>query len=102
MVHDNTPCHKVQQVQEKIDEIKINVLDWPAYSLDLNPIDNLWSYMVRNIYANGRTFDDVDELWEAIRDRWENIPKKIIKSLVKSIPNRMANLLKNGGRSLKY
>ena len=76
LVHDNAPCHKAQQVQEKIEELKIDVLDWPAYSPDLNPIENLWSYMVRNIYANGRTFDDVDELWEAIQECWKNIPKK--------------------------
>ena len=102
MVHENAPCHKAQQVQEKIDGLKINVLDWPAYSLDLNQIVNLWSYMVRNIYANGRTVDGVDKLWEALQECWENISKKIIKSLVKSMPNRMANLLEYSGRSLKY
>ena len=97
LVHDNAACRTAQVVKDKID-----VLDWPAYSPGLNPIQNLWSYIVRNIYADGKVYDDVDELWEAIQQCWESIPKKIIKALVKSMPKRMINLLENGGRSLKY
>ena len=97
LVHDNAACHTAQVVKDKID-----VLDWPAYSPDLNPIENLWSYIVRNIYADGKVYDVVDELWEAIQQCWESIHKKIIKALVKSMPKRMINLLENGGRSLKY
>ena len=102
LVHDNALCHTAKVSKDKIEELKIDVLDWPAYSPDLNPIENLWSHIVRNIYAGGKTYDNVDELWEAIQQCWENIPKKIIKSLVKSMRNRMVNLLENGGRTLKY
>jgi transposase len=102
LVHDNAPCHTAEVVKNKIDVLKIDVLPWPAYSPDLNPIENLWSYIVRIIYANGKTYGNVDELWEAIQECWENIPKKIIKNLVKSMPNRMIKLLENGGRTLKY
>ena len=82
-------------VKDKIDELKIDVLDWPAYSPDLNPIENLWSYIVRNIYADDEVYDDGDELWEAIQQCWESISKKIIKALVKSIPKRIINILEN-------
>ena len=102
LVHDNAPCHTAKVSKDKIEELKIDVLDWPAYSPELNPIENLWSHIVTNIYAGGKTYDNVDELWEAIQQCWENIPKKIIKSLVKSMRNRMVNLLENGGRTLKY
>lgn len=102
LVHDNAPCHTAKASKDKIEELKIDVLDWPAYSPDLNPIENLWGHIVRNIYAGGKTYDNVDELWEAIQQCWENIPKKIIKSLVKSMCKRMVNLLENGGRTLKY
>ena len=102
LVHDNAPCHTAEVVKTKINELEIEVLDWPAYSPDLNPIENLWSYVVRKIYANGKTFDNIDALWEAIQDCWDNIPQKIIKNLVKSMQQRMISLLENGGKSLKY
>ena len=102
LVYDNAAFHTVQIIKNKIDELEIDVFPWPVYSLGLHPIENLWSHIVRSIYANGKTYDNVDALWEAIQECWENIPKKIIKSLVKSMPNRMINLLENGGRTLKY
>ena len=54
------------------------------------------------IHANGKTFANVDALWEAIQDCWDNIPQKIIKNLVKSMQKRMMSLLENGGKSIKY
>ena len=102
LVHNNAPCHTTQVVKDKIEELKIDVLDWPAYSPDLNPIENLWSHIVRNIYTEGRTYDGVDELWTAIQQCWGSITKNIRTSRVKFMRKRMVALLENGGRTLKY
>ena len=98
LVHDNAFFHTAEVVKNKIDELKIDVLPWPAYTPDLNSIENLWSHIVRNIYANGKTYGNVDELWDTIQECWGNIPKKIIKSFVKL----MINLLEKGGKTLKH
>lgn len=34
----------------------VEVLDWPAISPDLNPIENLWGVLSRKVYRNGRQY----------------------------------------------
>ena len=47
--HDNDPKHKSKVVSEWINEKRIKVLEWPAQSPDLNPIENMWSIMKHHL-----------------------------------------------------
>ena len=40
---DLAPCHTSKRVKEFMKNHDVNVLPWPGNSLDLNPIENLWS-----------------------------------------------------------
>ena len=43
------------------------IMEWPPYSPDLNPIENMWSIIKRKVYANGKQFSSKDELWNVIQ-----------------------------------
>lgn len=49
-MHDNAPVHTAQTVRETLREMDILVMEWPPYSPDLNPIENLWALMKAEIY----------------------------------------------------
>ena len=42
-IQDNAPIHKAKIVDEWFKDHSMNVLDWPPYSLDINPIEHIWA-----------------------------------------------------------
>ncbi|KAI8423451.1 hypothetical protein MSG28_012583 [Choristoneura fumiferana] len=52
LVHDNDPKHTARTVKEFLTSQSVSVLDWPANSPDLNPIEHLWCEVKKK--AGGR------------------------------------------------
>ncbi len=80
----------------------ISLLPRSANSADLNPIENLWGILVRDVYKDNRQYNSVQELMEEINRCWNNIDQKVVKNLYKSMPKRIANVLKAQGLKTKY
>ena len=65
-MHDNAPCHTARRVKQDLAEENIDVVDWPALSPDLNPIENWWHIIGEQVRR--RTPTTVDHLWSIIED----------------------------------
>lgn len=59
--HDNLSIYQ-QGYTKIVSGENYRNLDWPAISPDMNPIENLWVIMVREVYASGRQFLSFGEL----------------------------------------
>lgn len=55
--HDGAPAHRAMIVKSWLVRKKIEVLKWPAQSLDLNIIEDCWNRM--KFRLGGKTYPDV-------------------------------------------
>jgi transposase len=99
---DNAPIHRAKLTSAWFQRKKISVLEWPALSPDLNPIENLWGILVRRVYQNGTQFANKDELEKAIVREWKNIELTELQNLVESMSDRIFDVIHSGGVKTKY
>ena len=100
---DNASVHVSKDANKYFEEKNIKLLKWPVKSPDLNPIENLWGLMARKVYENGRRqFANKKSLIQAIKDTWAEIGLETVQSLVKSMPDRCAEVLLNRGHKIDF
>ena len=99
---DNDPKHTFRHAQKWFKNNAIEVLDWPAQSPDLNPIEHLWSILKFHLAAYPDEPPSIQELWRRIEVEWEKITKDECLKLINSMPRRVAAVLKAKGGYTKY
>ena len=92
---DNAPCHRAKKVVEWFADQKIEFLKWPANSPDLNCIENLWSWLDKELAKVGPR--SLDELKRIVPEILENVPKSVTENLVDSMSRRINECLKIKG-----
>ena len=100
--HDNAPIHVAAHTKRWLSAHNIEVLDWPAMSPDLNPIENLWGILVHNVYANGRQFETNESVLRCINRSWDEISQEVLKNLTNSMQERCIEVLQSNGARSNY
>jgi hypothetical protein len=100
--HDNAPIHASFATRFFLHRNSINVLDWPACSPDLNPIENIWGQLVRIIYAENKQYRTVVELRKAIFDAWNGLGIQTFQNHINSMPNRIFQVINRNGDATDY
>jgi transposase len=94
---DNDSKHTSKLAKDFFEESKIAVMDWPAQSPDLNPIENIWALMKKKIGKHGRPPSGILELWEIVQKQWDEISVDDCRSVIESMPRRIAAVIKSKG-----
>ena len=94
---DNAFIHMTRVTKERSSRHQVTVLDWPARSRDLNPVENAWSILVRRVYAGGRQLASVQELEAAVTAAWREIGTRTLQQLVNCMKDRLVAVVEQGG-----
>lgn len=99
--HDSAPCHKAKVVTQWFQENSISVLDWPSYSPDLNPIENLWGIVKKKLSA--LIITSLPHLQQEITRIWcLEVTPELCQRLISSMPQRIKEVIKNKGNATRY
>ena len=86
---DNAPIHVSKVTKDWLITNNILSLEWPARSPDLNIVENVWAEMSRKVYENGKQYNTVSELKNAVLNSWSSVNRNYIQSLYKSMSKRL-------------
>lgn len=102
---DNDPSHKVAAAvleewnKERNSSVQL-LMDWPPNSPDLNPIENMWAVVQREVDALG--CQNFAEFQEAVKKGVQKHGRKMARALVTSMCKRLEDCLEIKGCKTKY
>ena len=98
-MQDNAPCHKAKIVMSFFKGENVIVMDWPAQSPDLNPIENVWKNLGER--SKARNQKTTKQLWTVLKKEWNKISLQDIKNLI-SCSRRCQSVLDANWLHTKY
>ena len=99
---DNDPKHTSNHAGKWFEDNGISLIDWPAQSPDLNPIEHLWQHLKRQLKKYGTHPKGVRELWDRAAEEWNKIGPEVCQNLISSMPRRCQAVIKAQGGHTKY
>ncbi len=97
---DLAPAHTAKGTKSWFNDHGVTVLDWPANSPDLNPLENLWGIVKRKMRDTRP--NNADELKATVKETWASIPPQQCHKLTTSMPRRIEAVTKAKGAPTKY
>ncbi len=92
---DNVEPHTAAITTAWLRSRRVRVLNWPACSPDLSPVENIWCIIKRKIHQ--RRPRTLQQLETYIRQEWDQIPTPKLQKLITSMPRRLQTVLKRRG-----
>ena len=109
-MQDNASIHTSRLARQWFQDNGIDVLEWPPYSPDLNPIEHLWYRLKKNVYEVRPDIEEVggdvehiqEVLYNVLEQAWVRIEGSLMEGLVRSMERRVKAVIAADGWYTKY
>ena len=100
-MHDNAFLHSAAITRQFWATNNVNVLDWPATSPDLNPIEQVWDELGHRDREN-HAIHTANDLAVALQAEWANLPEPFIQHYVNSTRRPITACIAQNGEHMRY
>jgi transposase len=90
---DNAPAHS--WLKKRGYFAKMDLLEWPPYSPDLNVIETMWAILAAKVAEKGPL--DEAALRKFVKKEWEKIPMSTVRGLCEEFDTRLRLCVASGG-----
>lgn len=104
LYHDRYPAHTSRQTQTWMAQHNLQTVVLPPKSPDLNPIENVWGIISREIFEGTKTYSSAESLVAAVQAAWDRVQldRGLRRQLMGIMPERLQAVIKAKGRKTKF
>ena len=99
---DNATPHRAGVVLDFLQQGNVTKMEQPPRSPDCNPIAHLWDELGQAISSMDNPPQNLDELRQALLDKWAQIPVQRLQHIVASMPRLLAAIIAAKGGNTRY
>ncbi|GFT69640.1 transposable element Tcb2 transposase [Trichonephila clavipes] len=99
---DNATCHRTLAVQDCLDNEGFQRLVWSVRSPDLNPIENVWDALGRQVAGRNYPPTNKNTLIRALTEEWDKLPQQLVDNVVQSMVRRVECCITLHGGHIPY
>jgi DDE superfamily endonuclease len=98
----NLPIHTAKLTRNWMKLQGLELLQWPAQSPDLNPIENIWKILKGNIRHRYPLPWTREELKAALVEEWNKLDAAVFTNITNSMSTRITEVIANKGYAYSY
>jgi transposase len=102
LMQDNAPCHSSKQTKAFLARNSVEFIDWPPYSPDLNPIENIWHWMKSVLETEFPVCNSAEEIEARFFEIWGTITPEMCQNWCGGYERRLLDVIAANGGYTKY